>query len=152
MKKLLIILVVLLLLGGGGFAAWWFYLRADPDAPPPPPPPPEYSQLTIPEKAADALVINVIKNGKIEKHIFFRFSLLFDDPVKREKANKLMPVLVNDFNQELHGLMTRKLVLEIQDGNERIKLIQQQLRKVCERRLGPGIVSEVTVVNMEDAE
>ena len=149
MKKLLIILVVLLLLGGGGFAAWWFYLRADPDAPPPPPPPPEYSQLTIPEKAEDSLVINIVKNGKVEKHFFFRFTLIFDAPEKREKASKLMPALINDFNAELHGLMARKLVEESKyDPN----LIQQQLQKVCDRRLGPGVVYQVSVTNMEQAE
>jgi flagellar FliL protein len=149
MKKLLIILVVLLLLGGGGFAAWWFYLRADPNAPPPPPPAPEYSQLTIPEKSEDALVINIVKNGKVEKHFFFRFTLLFDAPEKREKASRLMPALINDFNAELHGLIARKLVEESKyDPN----LIQQQLQKVCDRRLGPGVVYQVSVTNMEQAE
>src|SRR3954465_8238381 len=147
MKKLLIILVVLLLLGGGGAAAWWFYFRADPNAPPPPPPSPELSQLTIPEKSEDSLVINVIKNGKIEKHFFFRFTLIFDAPEKRDKASKLMPALISDFNQELHGLIARRLVDEIKDNSERINLIQKQLQKVCDRRLGPGIVSEVSVTN-----
>ena len=149
MKKLLIILVVLLLLGGGGFAAWWFYLRADPNAPPPPPPAPEYTQLTIPEKAEDALVINVVKNGKVEKHFFFRLTLLFDAPEKRDKASKLMPALINDFNAELHGLMARKLVEESKYDPE---LIQNQLQKVCDRRLGPGIVNQVSISNMEQAE
>ncbi len=149
MKKLLIILVVLLLLGGGGFAAWWFYLRADPNAPPPPPPPPDFSQLTIPEKANDALTINVIKNGKITRHFFFRFTLIFDSAEKREKTSKLMPALINDFNAELHGLLTRKLVEESKyDPN----LIQKQLQKVCDRRLGPGVVYQVSVTNMEQAE
>lgn len=152
MKKLLIILLVVLLLGGGGFAAWWFYLRADPNAPPPPPPPPEYSKLTIPEKAEDALVINIVKNGKIEKHFFFRFTLLFDDPEKRDKASKLLPVLINDFNQDLHGLLARKLVEAVTDTNERIELLQRQLQKLCDRRLGPGVVYQVTISNMEEAE
>ena len=149
MKKLLIILVVLLLLGGGGFAAWWFYLRADPNAPPPPPPPPELSTLTIPERTDDALVINVIKNGKIERHYFFRFSLMFNAPDKRDKASKLMPALINDFNAELHGLMARKLV---EESKYDFNLIQQQLQKVCDRRLGAGVVNQVTVTNMEQAE
>ena len=149
MKKLLIILVVLLLLGGGGAAAWWFYFRADPDAPPPPPPPPELSQLTIPEKAGDSLVVNVVKNGKVEKHFFFRFTLIFDSPEKREKASKVLPALINDFNEELHGLLARKLVEESKyDPN----LIQKQLQKVCDRRLGPGTVFQVSISNMEQAE
>ena len=149
MKKLLIILVVLLLLGGGGFAAWWFYLRTDPTAPPPPPKAPEYLSLVIPPGDKDVLVINVVKNGKVEKHFFFRFTLLFDAPEKREKASKLMPALINDFNAELHGLMARKLVEESKyDPN----LIQQQLQKVCDRRLGPGVVYQVSVTNMEQAE
>jgi hypothetical protein len=149
MKKLLIILIVILLLGGGGAAAWWFYFRTDPDAPPPPPKPPELSQLTIPERADDALTINIIKNGKVEKHFFFRFTLIFDAPEKREKASKLMPALINDFNVELHGLMARKLVEESQYDPD---LIQQQLQKVCDRRLGPGTVYQVSITNMEQAE
>jgi hypothetical protein len=63
-----------------------------------------------------------------------------------------MPALINDFNQELHGLVARKLVEEIQDNTERINLLQKQLQKVCDRRLGPGIVSEVSIANMENAE
>jgi hypothetical protein len=149
MKKLLIILVVLLILGGGGAAAWWFYFRTDPDAPPPPPPPPTYSQLTIPERAEDSLVVNIVKNGKVEKHFFLRFTLLFDAPEKREKASRLMPALINDFNAELHGLMARKLV---EESKYDFNLIQQQLQKVCDRRLGPGVVNQVTVTNMEQAE
>ena len=149
MKKLLIILLVVLLLGGGGAAAWWFYFRTDPNAPPPPPPPPEYSTLTIPEKADDALTVNIIKGDKIEKHFFFRFTLIFDDPVKRDKASKLMPPLINDFNQELHGLLARKLVEESKYSPD---LIQQQLQKVCDRRLGPGVVFQVTISNMERAQ
>jgi hypothetical protein len=149
MKKILLILVVLLILGGGGAAAWWFYFRTDPNAPPPPPPPPEYSQLTIPEKADDALTVNIVKNGKIEKHFFMRFTLLFDAPEKRDKASKVMPALINDFNQELHGLLARKLVEESKYDPD---LIQNQLQKVCDRRLGPGVVYQVSVANMETAE
>jgi hypothetical protein len=149
MKKLLIILVVILLLGGGGAAARWFYFRTDPNAPPPPPKPPELSQLTIPERSDDSLVINVIKNGKIEKHFFFRITLIFDAAEKRDKASKLMPALINDFNEELHGLMARKLVEESKYDPE---LIQNQLQKVCDRRLGPGIVNQVSISNMEQAE
>lgn len=147
MKKLLIILVVILLLGGAAAAAWWFYFRTDPNAPPPPPKPPELSELTIPERSDDSLVINVVKNGKIEKHFFFRFTLIFDAPEKREKASKLMPALINDFNQELHGLMARKLV---EESGDKPTLIQKQLQKVCDRRLGAGVVSQVSVSNMEE--
>jgi len=153
MKKLLIILLVLLLLGGGGAAAWWFYFRTDPNAPPPPPPEPEpLSTLSIPVEANNSLTINVIKNGKVEKHIFFIFSLMFDAAEKRDKANKLMPALINDFNQELHGLVARKLVAEIKDTDEQIRLIEAQLQKVCDRRLGPGVVAQVRIDNMEEHE
>jgi flagellar protein FliL len=146
MKKLLIILVFLLVLGGGGAAAWWFYFRADPNAPPPPPPPPELSQLTIPEEKNGAFNISVIKNGKIEKRFLFRFTLIFDAAEKRETADKAMPLLVNAFNEELHGLLARKLV---EESNYDLNLIQYQLQKVCDRVLGKGIVSQVSIANME---
>jgi hypothetical protein len=45
--------------------------------------------------------------------------------------------------------MARKLVEESKyDPN----LIQQQLQKVCDRRLGAGTVYQVSVTNMEQAE
>ena len=146
MKKLLIILLVLLLLGGGGAAAWWFYFRTDPNAPPPPPPSPEYLPLTLPQGDKAVLVINIVKNDKVERHFYFIFTLIFDAPEKREKASKLMPVLTNAFNVELHGLLARKLVEESKyDPN----LIQKQMQKVCDRLLGPGTVHEVSISNME---
>jgi flagellar basal body-associated protein FliL len=146
MKKILIILVVLLLLGGGG-AAWWFFFRTEPDAPPPAPPTPQLSQLNIPVRPDDALTINVIKDGKVQKHFFFKLTLIFDDPSNREKASKVLPSLVNDFIVELNQLMARKLVEESHyDPN----IIQAQLQKVCDRRLGKGVVTEVSIANMEE--
>jgi hypothetical protein len=45
--------------------------------------------------------------------------------------------------------MARKLV---EESKYDFNLIQQQLQKVCDRRLGPGVVNQVTVTNMEQAE
>jgi flagellar protein FliL len=149
MKKILIILVVLLLLGGGGGAAWWFYFRKDPNAAPPPPPPPELSQLSIPIRADDSLTISVIKDGKVTRHFFFRFNLIFDDPKNRDKASKVLPALTNDFVIELSQLLTRKLV---EESNYSADIIQSQLQKVCDRRLGPGVVRQVSIANIEQAE
>ena len=149
MKKILIILLVLLLLGGGGGAAWWFYFRPDPNAPPPPPPPPELSEIRIPEKANDALGINVIKNGKTASHFYFRLTLIFDDPKKRERAQQMLPEITNDLIIELHSLLARKLV---EESGYDPDLIQRQLQKVCDRRLGPGVVDQVTISNMEKHE
>jgi len=148
MKKLLIILVVLLLLGGGAFAGWWFYLRKDPNAPPPPPPQKVLTQLTIPIRSDDSLTINIIKDGKVTKHFFFRFTLIFDDSKNRDKASRVLPALVNDFTVELHSLLARKL---IEDSNYDPNVIQVQLQKVCDRRLGPGVVNQVVIANMEQA-
>jgi len=146
MKKVLIILLILLLLGGGGGAAWWFYFRKDPNAPPPPAPPPQLSQLSIPSRPDDSLIISVVKNGKVASHFFFRITLIFDDPKKREEANRLMPALTNDFIVELQTLLARKLV---EESKYDPTLIQTQLQKVCDRRLGPGVVYQVSIANME---
>jgi len=149
MKKILIILLVLLLLGGGGGAAWWFYFRKDPNAPVPPPPPPQLTQLTIPIRPDDSLTISVIKDGKVTKHFYFRFTLIFDDPKNRDKTNLLLPALTNDFVVELSQLLTRKLV---EESNYDPNLIQAQLQKVCDRRLGKGVVTQVSIANMEQNE
>ncbi len=148
MKKILIILVLLLLLGGGG-AAWWFYFRTDPNAPPPAPPPPQLTQLTIPIRPDDSLTISVIKDGKVAKHFFFRFTLIFDNPKNRDKTNAILPALTNDFVVELSQLLTRKLV---EESNYDPNIIQSQLQKVCDRRLGQGVVTQVSIANMEQAE
>jgi flagellar basal body-associated protein FliL len=148
MKKLLIILVVLLLLGGGAFAGWWFTFRKDPNAPPPPQPTPTLSQLTIPSRPDDSLTVNVIKDGKVTKHFFFRFTLIFNDPRNRDKAARVMPALINDFTVELHTLLARKLV---EDSNYDPNVIQVQLQKVCDRRLGKGVVYQLVISNMEQA-
>jgi flagellar protein FliL len=149
MKKILIILVVLLLLGGGGGAAWWFYFRKDPNAPPPVPPAPQLTQLSIPIDPRDALTIPIIKDGKVVKHFYFRFTLIFDDPRNRDKASAVLPALINDFNVELSQLLPRKLV---EESNYDSDLIQTQLQKVCDRRLGKGIVTEVSITNKEEAD
>jgi hypothetical protein len=78
-----------------------------------------------------------------------RFTLMFDATEKRETVSKLMPVLINDFNQELHGLLARKLVEE--SKYDRV-LIESQLQKLCDRRFGPSVVSQVRIDNMEEQE
>jgi len=149
MKKILIILLVLLLLAGGGGAAWWFYFRKDPNAPPPPPPVPQLSQLTIPIDPRDALTISVIKDDKVQSHFFFKITLIFDDPANRDKTSRVLPALTNDFVVELSQLLARKLV---EDSNYDPNLIQAQLQKVCDRRMGKGVVTQVSIANMEQAE
>jgi flagellar FliL protein len=148
MKKILIILVLLLLLGGGGGAAWWFYFRTDPNAPPPVPPAPEVTQLFIPIGANDSLTIPVIKDGKVVTHFYLRLTLIFDDPKNRDKVSPILPALTNDFIVELSDLLPRKLVEESHyDPN----LIQTQLQKVFDMRVGKG-VGKVSITTIEQGE
>lgn len=149
MKKLIIILVILLLLGGGAGAAWWFYFRPDAEAPTEAAPPPTLTQIIIPDNASSALSVSVIKNGKNQRTFFFRLTLIFDAPEKQAMAERMMPLLMNDINIELHVLMARKLVEE-SDFNQ--KFIEQRLKKVIDRRLGDGVVYQVSIANMEAAD
>jgi flagellar protein FliL len=149
MKKLIIILVILLLLGGGAGAVWWFYFRPDAEIPAETPPPPTLTQIIIPDNASSALSVSVIKNGKNQRTFFFRLTLIFNAPEKQAKAERMMPLLMNDINIELHVLMARKLVEE-SDFNQ--KFIEQRLKKVIDRRLGDGIVYQVSIANMEAAD
>jgi flagellar protein FliL len=149
MKKLIIILVILLLLGGGAGAAWWFYFRPDAEATTEAAPPPTLTQIIIPDNASSALSVSVIKNGKNQRTFFFRLTLIFDAPEKQATAERMMPLLMNDINIELHVLMARKLVEE-SDFNQ--KFIEQRLKKVIDRRLGDGVVYQVSIANMEAAD
>ena len=103
----------------------------------------------IAHTADDSLTISVIKDGKVTKHFYFRFTLIFDDPKNRDKASKLLPSLTNDFVVELSQLLTRKLV---EESNYDPNIIQEQLQKVCDRRLGKGVVTEVSIANIEQHE
>ena len=91
----------------------------------------------------------VIKDDKVTKHFYFRFTLIFDDTKNRDKTSAVLSALTNDFVVELSQLLTRKLV---EESNYDPNLIQQQLQKVCDRRLGKGVVTQVSITNMEQAE
>lgn len=149
MKKLIIILVILLLLGGGAGAAWWFYFRPGAPVAEAVPAPPTLTQIIIPDKASSALSVSVIKNGKAQKTFFFRLTLIFDAPEKQAKAQRILPLLMNDINVELHVLMARKLVEESEFNQG---FIEQRLKKVVDRRLGEGTVYQVSIANMEAAD
>jgi len=60
-----------------------------------------------------------------------------------------MPALINDFVVELSQLLARKLV---EESNYDPNIIQSQLQKVCDRRLGKRCRHEVSIANMEQHE
>lgn len=144
MKKLLLILVLLLLLGGGAAAAWWFYLRKPDNAPPPPPPAPTLSKIDL-----ESLPISVIKNNRVARVFFIKLTLIFDDPKKQDKVEKIMPRLVDGFNVELHELLARKLVEESDYNND---LILLRLQEVSDRLMGPGTVYKVSIAAIDRQE
>jgi flagellar protein FliL len=142
MKKLLIVFLVLLLLGGGGAAAWWFYLKPQDEAEAAPKEPvAKLSEIEIP-----AISIGVIRDGKAIRTIFIQIVVGFDDPADKEKAQRLMPRLVDGFVTELHALLARKFVE--QQGYDRA-LLEKRLRKVAERKLGAGVIDMLSVRNIQ---
>lgn len=145
MKKLLLILVLLLLLGGGAAAAWWFYLRKPDNAPPPPPPVPTLSKIDI----EPPLPISVIKNNRVARVFYLKLTLIFDDPKKQDKVEKILPRLVDGFNVELHELLSRKLMEESDYNND---LIILRLQEVSDRLMGPGTVYKVSIAGIDRQE
>jgi len=145
MKKLLLILVLLLLLGGGAAAAWWFYLRKPDNAPPPPPPAPTLSKIDI----EPPLPISVIKNNRVARTFFLKLTLIFDDPKKQDKVEKILPRLIDGFNVELHELLSRKLMEESDYNND---LIILRLQEVSDRLMGPGTVTKVSIAGIDRQE
>jgi len=144
MKKLLLILVLLLLLGGGAAAAWWFYLRKPDNAPPPPPPAPTLSKVDL-----EPMPISVIKNNRVARVFYLKLTLIFDDPKKQDKVEKIMPRLVDGFNVELHELLSRKLMEESDYNND---LIIMRLQEVSDRLMGPGTVAKVSISGIDRQE
>lgn len=141
MKKLLLILILLLLLGGGAGAAWWFYLRKPDNAPPPPPPTPTLSKIDL-----EPLTISVVRNNHVARIFLIKLTLIFDSPKKQEKVRLILPRLIDGLNVELHELMARKL-MEESDYNSDLMLVR--LQGTADRLMGPGTVSQITIVGVE---
>lgn len=144
MKKLLLILLLLLILGGGAGAAWWFYLRKPDNAPPPPPPTPTLTKIDIP-----SFPVNVIKNNRVVRVFFIKLTLIFDNPKMQEKAQKMLPRLVDGFIVELHELMGRKLMEESGYNND---LIIMRLQETCDRLARKGTVAQVGIAGIDRQE
>ncbi len=141
MKKLLLILVLLLLLGAGAAAGWWLYLRKTSDTASAAPPPVTYSKLDL-----DILPVSVIKNNRVARVFFFRFTLIFDAPDKQAKASSLLPLVIDGFNTELHQLMARRLMEQTDYDPD---LIITRLQEVADRVTGPGTIHQVTIANVD---
>lgn len=144
MKKLLLILLLLLLLGGGAGAAWWFYLRKPDNAPPPPPPTPTLSKIDV-----GPLIVSVIKNNRVARVFFIKLTLIFDNPKMQDKAQKMLPRLVDGFNLELHELMGRKLMEENGYNND---LIIMRLQETADRLARKGTVAQIGIAGIDRQE
>jgi hypothetical protein len=143
MKRFLLILILLLLLGAGGGAGYWLYIhKSDPqaaeaEAPAPAP----ITSLDLP-----TMPVSVVKNNRVARVFFFRFTLLFDAPERQARAQMLMPRLIDGFNTELHQLLARKLMEETGYDPD---LIIARLQEVSDRVTGAGTVHQVTIANID---
>lgn len=141
MKKLLIVFVLLLLLGGGGAAAgWWFYIRTPSDVAEAPPP------LQISQTELDSIPITVLRNGRAAYLFNFRIVLMFDDPMKKDAVDHMLPEVYDAVATELHQLMSRK---QLEQGGFDEVLIRQRLEKVVKKRIGSENVYRVSIRAME---
>lgn len=142
MKKLLILFVVLLVLGGsGGAAAWWFYFRAPESAEDSGPAVPQLSQLEL-----DTIPITVVRNGKPIYQFFFRIVLMFDDPLKMQEVQYILPAVYDAVTTELHQLLSRK---QLEQSGFEEPLIRQRLDKVVRARIGQGKIYKLSIRAME---
>lgn len=141
MKKLLIVFVLLLLLGGGGAAAgWWFYFRTPGDVADAPPP------LQISQTELDTIPVTVLRGGKPAYQFFFRVVVMFDDPVKKDMVDQMLPEVYDAVASELHQLMSRK---QLEQAGFEETLIRQRLEKVVRKRVGAENVYRVSIRAME---
>lgn len=137
MKKLLLILVLLLLLAGGAGAAWWFYFRRPDNVPPPPPPPPTLTKTDV-----GPLTVSVIKNNRVARVFFIKLAVIYDSSSKQDKVEHILPRLIDGYNVELHGLMSRKLM---EESDYNTDVIITRLQEVSDRLMGKGTVAQVSI-------
>jgi len=140
MKKILLILIVLLLAAGGGGGYYYFFILAAEGemAEEPPPPPPDIRFIEM-----DSLRIPVIRGGAVVNYIALTVSLETIGPDNEELATSLLPRLRNAFLTDLNGYFA---TVPIED-RIMVRSIKRRLLILCDRVLGPGVVSAVLIQN-----
>ena len=138
MKKILLILIVLLLAAGGGGGYYYFFILAAEDemAEEPPPPPPDFRNIDM-----ENLTIPVIRGGAVVNYISLQLSLETIGPDNEELAISLLPRVRNAFITDLNGYFETVPV----EDRIMIRSIKRRLLVLCDRILGPGVVSQVLI-------
>lgn len=144
MKRLVIVFVLLLVLAGAGAAGWWFFLRPPPDqAAADAGSQPEAPAEGIFTKSAiefDPIVLPILREGRVRRHMTFVLSLEMDRPLSLDEIRVLKPRLRDAFLSELHGIYAFR---HVQEGDTAMPVIRQRLARAGERVLGPGAVKAV---------
>ncbi|MBI3708882.1 MAG: hypothetical protein HY246_14575 [Proteobacteria bacterium] len=90
----------------------------------------------------DPLIVPIIRNGTVERHLGFVFLLELADKKFDVKVRELMPRLTNAFVSDLNALATAPRAAE--SGIDAATL-KRRLIASCQRILGPDIVRDVLV-------
>lgn len=92
--------------------------------------------------ALSSLVVPVFRNGKVEGHIGWRFTIEASNPAAAQKIRDTLPRLTDAFVSELHSLAQRHVTAEgTLDGD----LVKRRLLAASARLYGADVVRAVLI-------
>ena len=97
----------------------------------------------------DSLVIPVIRNNQVERHVMLTLTLEVGDNHGRHRVQKAVNRIRDAFVLDLHGYMRVVLTRSREDF---LFLLKGRLLRVVAGVIGPGVVREVLVQQVAERE
>ena len=97
----------------------------------------------------DSLVIPVIRNDQVERHVMLTLTLEVGDNHSRFRVQKAVHQLRDAFVRDLHGYMR---VVMTRSHNDFLRLLKGRLLRVTASVIGPGVVREVLIQQAAERE
>lgn len=90
----------------------------------------------------DSLVVPVIRNNQVERHVMLTLALEVGDNHSRSRVQKAKNQIRDAFVRDLHGYMR---VMLIRSHDDFLRLLKVRLLRVVAGVMGPGVVREVLI-------
>ena len=97
----------------------------------------------------DPMIVPVIANGVVERHLTLQLQLEMRDIESDRRLQKRFPKLVDAFLSELHALMSMRFVRE--KGID-VEFFRTRLMKRADSLLGAGSITEIFVLGIDKRE
>ncbi len=97
----------------------------------------------------DSLVVPVIRNDQVERHVMLTLTLEVGDNHSRSRVQEAVHQLRDAYVRDLHGYMR---VVMTRSHNDFLRLLKGRLLRVTADIIGPGVVREVLIQQAAERE